>query len=170
MRKAVKGKTPISNFRVLKRKRRPSRGFSLIELLIVLTLLVGLLTLVPAFFSKGISTAELKSSARLISSGLRAVRSQAVARNAESVFLLDVEQRQFFVGENGPVTELPEKLHLQLNTAKSEQRTDAVGGIRFFPDGSSTGGEIIASNQSDKLKVAVNWISGKVAIFDLDAE
>jgi general secretion pathway protein H len=45
-----------------------------------------------------------------------------------------------------------------------------LGGIRFFPDGSSTGGEIIASNQSDKLKIAVNWISGKVAIFDLEVE
>ncbi len=139
-------------------------------MLIVLTLMVGVLTLVPAYFSKGISTAELKSSTRLISSGLRAVRSEAVSRNAERVFLLDVEQRQFFIGEKGPATELPEKIHLELNTAKSEQLSDSLGGIRFFPDGSSTGGDIIASNQSDKLKIAVNWISGKVAIFDLELE
>ena len=100
MRTAVKGKTRISG---CNQPPDPgpggNSGFSLIELLIVLTLMVGVLTLVPAYFSKGISTAELKSSTRLISAGLRAVRSEAVSRYAERVFLLDVEQRQFFVGK-----------------------------------------------------------------------
>ena len=144
-----------------------ARGFSLIELLIALALLVAAVSLVPAYFSKGVSTAELKSSARQIVSGLRYVRSEAVSRNKEQVFLLDVEKREFTTREGSKPRELPKGLGLRLKTAESEQLSEDLGGIRFFPDGSSTGGEISVSSDSKEFSIAVDWISGKIAIADL---
>ena len=160
MRKAVKGKAPTSPC-------SPGiRGFSLIELLIALTLLVAAVSLVPVYLSKGVSTAELKSSVRQIVSGLRFARSEAVSRSKEQVFLLDVQKREFTTHLEGKARELPKGLDLRLKTAQSEQISDDQGGIRFFPDGSSTGGEISVYSDAREFSIAVNWISGKVAVTD----
>ena len=163
MRKAVKGKTPTSP---CSPQKRDTGGFSLIELLITLTLLVADVSLVPVYLSKGVSTAELKSSVRQIVSGLKFVRSEAVSKSKEQVFLLDVQKREFTTHPGGKARELPKGLDLRLKTAQSEQISEDQGGIRFFPDGSSTGGEISVSSDARAFSIAVNWISGKVEVSD----
>ena len=163
MRKAVKRKAPTSP---CSHQKNGTRGFSLIELLIALTLLVAAVSLVPVYLSKGVSTAELKSGVRQIVSGLKFVRSEAVSSSREQVFLLDVQKREFTTHPEHKVRELPNGLDLRLKTAESEQISDNQGGIRFFPDGSSTGGEISVSSNAREFSIAVNWISGKVEVSD----
>ena len=163
MRKAAKGKAPTSPCSL---QKTCARGFSLIELLIALALLVAAVSLVPVYLSKGVSTAELKSSVRQIVSGLKFVRSEAVSRSKEQVFLLDVQKREFTTHPKRKARELPKGLDLRLKTAESQQISDDQGGIRFFPDGSSTGGEISVSSDAREFSISVNWISGKVAVSD----
>ena len=141
-------------------------GFSLIELLIALVLLVAALALAPPYFSKGLSTAEFKSSVRLVAAGLRSAQSQAIARNQEKLFILDVDKHQFSFGAKSPPTKLPSSLTLTLKTAESEQISESEGGIRFFPDGSSTGGAITVASDTSALNLSVDWITGKVEIYE----
>lgn len=164
MRKAVKETT-----RTLVCNAAPAAspgGFSLIELLIALVLLVAALALAPPYFNKGLTTAKFKSSVRLVAAGLRSAQSQAIARNQEKLFILDVEKRQFSIGAESPPTKLPSSLTLTLKTAESEQISDSEGGIRFFPDGSSTGGAITVASDTASLSLAVDWITGKVDIHE----
>ena len=168
MRKAVRGKARISVSDTAIRCRRRQAGFSLFELLIALTLVIAILALIPAYLSKGISAAELKSSVRQIGSGLQAARSEAISRNSQRVFVVDVDERQFFIGANGAANQLAKTLDLTLKTAESERISDTRGGIRFFPDGSSTGGEVLVASDGRTLKIAVNWVTGKVAIIPVD--
>lgn len=163
MQKAVKRKTPTFPYSL---NEPGTRGFSLIELLIALTLLVAAVSLVPVYLSKGVSTAELKSSVRQIVSGLRLVRSEAVSKSKDRVFLLDVQKREFTTHPEHTARELPKGLDLRLKTAQSEQISEDQGGIRFFPDGSSTGGEISVSSDAREFSIAVDWISGKVKVSD----
>jgi len=141
-------------------------GFSLIELLIALVLLIAALTLVPPYFSKGLSSADFKSSVRLVAAGLRLAQSRAISQNRETLFILDVEQRQFSLGSATAPTQLPSALTLKLKTAESEQISESRGGIRFFPDGSSTGGAITVTDDAASLRVSVDWITGKVEIHE----
>ncbi|MCB1867743.1 MAG: GspH/FimT family pseudopilin [Gammaproteobacteria bacterium] len=164
MRKVVKETT-----RILPCNSAPtasSSGFSLIELLIALILLIGVLAFAPPYFNKGLSSAKFKSSVRLVAAGLRSAQSQAISGNREKLFILDVEKRKFTVGAGSPPTKLPSSLMLNLKTAESEQISDSEGGIRFFPDGSSTGGTITVASDTSALSLSVDWITGKVEIHE----
>ncbi|MCP4285025.1 MAG: type II secretion system protein GspH [Gammaproteobacteria bacterium] len=142
------------------------RGFSLVELLIALVLLISVLALAPPYFNKGLSSAEFKSSVRLIAAGLRSAQSQAISRNREKLFVLNLEERQFSLGTDGSPTKLPTSLVLKLKTAESEQISETEGGIRFFANGSSTGGTITVSNDTQSMKLSIDWITGKVNIHE----
>ena len=168
MRKAVREKTRISRYNRALTAVNRGQGFSLVELLIALTLLLAALALAPAYLSKGVSTAELKSNVRQIASGLQAARAESIARNSERVFLLDVDEKLFLIGEGGAANRLSQSLEFRIKTAQSEQSGENRAGIRFFPDGSSTGGEILVATDNKSLKIAVNWVTGKVAVFDDD--
>ena len=41
---------------------------------------------------------------------------------------------------------------------------DKVGAIRFYPDGSSTGGRITVASGERKYLVDVDWLTGRVSI------
>jgi general secretion pathway protein H len=57
-------------------------------------------------------------------------------------------------------------LELGLETARSELVDAGSGQIRFFPDGSSTGGRITVMMQEQRAEVVVDWLTGQVDIGD----
>ncbi|HPQ94516.1 MAG TPA: GspH/FimT family pseudopilin [Thiolinea sp.] len=53
--------------------------------------------------------------------------------------------------------------HARLNTAASEV-SGATGSVRFFPDGSSTGGSVELEANGQAFKINIEWITGRVSI------
>ena len=143
-----------------------TRGFTLIELLAVLfigALVYALLLGVPL---RGTSTADLKSSARSLASGLRQAQSTAMATRRDATLTLDLESREFMVTGSEGTRTLPKDLELKLYTAQTEATSERKGAIRFYPDGSSTGGRITVSAGERKYEVDVDWLTGRVSIAD----
>ena len=143
-----------------------AKGFTLLELLVVLALLALALLLVPPMLSKGVPGAELKAAASEVAAGLREARSRAIARNSEVAFVVDVEARSFHFGATARPRVLAQGLTLSLVTADSEQTGATRGSIRFFPDGASTGGRITLSLGERRYDVAVDWLTGQVSVQD----
>ena len=143
-----------------------SRGFTLLELLVVLAAMALLTAITIPMFSSGTLHQEIRIAAREIATGLRRARSMAVTANDEATFSLDVDQRIYSV--NGRSTSrLTGALELSLYTARSELRDGAVGTIRFFPDGSSTGGRVSikrAGTAAPVYEVRIEWLTGHVTI------
>jgi len=144
--------------------RHSHAGFTLLEMMVVVVLLALTMTLIPPLFSTGVSSAELKSAARELVAGLRQVRGRAIAKQEETIFLMDVDQRSYRLKEEGRFSSLPSALDIRLTTGHTEVRDDKLGGIRFFPDGSSTGGQIQLSNHQREYRVDVEWLTGKVTL------
>ncbi len=140
-----------------------AKGFTLLELLVVLVLVVLAVTLIPPMLSRGVPGAELRAAARAVAGGLTEARSRAIARNTEVTLTVDVEARTFAIGGGRPRS-MPQALSLSLVTAQSEQLDEARGGIRFFPDGSSTGGRITLSRGERNYDVTVDWLTGRVSV------
>ena len=67
----------------------------------------------------------------------------------------------------GSSSSLNAALRLGLDTARSELIDAASGQIRFFPDGSSTGGRITLTMQAQQAQVTVDWLTGQIAIADV---
>lgn len=146
--------------------RRPSRGFTLLEVLVVLALLAMTYALVPPLFAVGGSTAELKAAARQLAAGLRKTRIQAIIEKKEASLTVDVNARKFQLSGEPKSHSLPGKAELTVFTAQSEVVADKTAAIRFFPDGSSTGGRVTIAMGKRKFLVDVDWLTGKVAILD----
>ena len=149
--------------------RAGQHGFTLLEILIVLVIGVLLVALVPPLFSGMSGATELRGAARQLAAGLRNARNEAVVRQQEAVLTLDLERRRFGVTGDPREIALPESVALKLYTAQSELLDSTTGGIRFFPDGSSTGGFITVSGPKLAYRVNVDWLTGAVAIVEQDA-
>jgi general secretion pathway protein H len=61
---------------------------------------------------------------------------------------------------------LPDNMEISLVTARSQVDSNSIGKIRFFPDGTSTGGRITLTQGERKYLVDINWLTGQVAILD----
>lgn len=145
-------------------RRGAGRGFTLLELLLVLVIAAAGYALVARVGSGGLSGAELKSAARAVAAGLRDARGTAIATQESVALTLDLEHRSMEVGGAGRARSLPQRLDLKLYTAQSEIVDDKRGAIRFYPDGSSTGGRVTLAAGERSLLVDVDWLTGRVTI------
>ncbi len=141
-------------------------GVTLLELLIVLTIIAFVTAVVVPTLGGGVSTADLKSATREVASGLRYARDQAIAKRVESLLVIDLDARTFSVPPDARLHKLPEKLELKLFTAQRDLVSEKVGAIRFFPDGGSNGGRITLAAGERKFDVDVDWLTGRVAILE----
>jgi general secretion pathway protein H len=97
-----------------------------------------------------------------IANGLRKTRQEALLSGQERSFTLDVDRRQFKLTAVGQPMFLDSDLDLSVYIAKSELIDDTIGSIRFFPDGSSTGGRVDLDLHGERATVVVNWSTGAV--------
>ena len=143
-----------------------ARGFTLVEIIVVLAIGVAALALVAGMVFRGPSTSDLKSAARTLASGLRQAQSIAMVTRRDASLTVDLETREYFLPNDTRAHKLPEGLELKLFTAQSEAVSEKRGGIRFYPDGSSTGGRITVQAGERKFLVDVDWLTGRVTIGD----
>ena len=141
-------------------------GFTLIELLVVTVIMVMAYSLSAPLVSSGVTSTELKASARQLAAGLRKVRSVAVAQRHETVLTVDLQARRFQLSGDQRLYRFPKDVEVKLFTAQSELVNASAGSIRFFPDGGSTGGRITLTARDRKYDVDVNWLTGQVVILD----
>lgn len=138
-------------------------GFTILELLVVLAILSVVATVIlPALFKSSVT--ELKASARVVAAGLRETRNLAVTRHQATAFTLDIEEKTFVTGGVRRPHSLPEEIAVSLYTARSELRSAKRGAIRFFPDGSSTGGRVTLVAGDRSYVVDVGWLTGRIRI------
>lgn len=139
------------------------RGFTLVELLVVLAIISLAMALVATSLSRSISAAESRVAARKIVAALRYTRTQAILKKSAMVFSVDTENRSYQAPGRKTV-ELPEGMDVLLTTARSEMTSEAVGGIRFFPDGGSTGGRVDLYVNGREYRVDVAWLTGEASL------
>ncbi len=146
------------------------RGFTLLELMVVLVIAAIMMTVVPPMISSALPGAQLKSAARQLAAGLRSARNQALVSRQETSLVVDLEKHRFRVSGRKHDYPIPESLKIDLLTVESELLGEKRGGIRFFPQGGSTGGRITLSNGKRALGVDVDWLTGKVRILQPEPE
>ena len=146
-------------------KRAGANGFTLLELLIVLAILGLTITLAVPLFARAMPGVEAKAAARDVAAMLRAAHSQAIAGNREVTVAVDLERRTVELAGARSQT-IAAGIGIGLYTAAEELIDKGAGRIRFYPDGTSTGGRVRFSAGDRKYDVIVDWISGNVKIDD----
>lgn len=148
---------------------KPQRGFTLIEIVIVVLLFALVAALVAGVISGGLANARVRAASKDLVAALRYTRTQAVVQREAQVLLLDVEKRAYQAPDKDWV-QLPEQMELSMLTAAQELVSDEVGRIRFFPDGSSTGGNIELKRGESLWRIDIAWLTGEVRMHPASAQ
>jgi general secretion pathway protein H len=138
-------------------------GFTLIEMIVVLVVLGLMLGIVVArgpMRSQGLST---RGAAGELAGALREARGKAIASNRPVSLELDLAAKTYRIG-TAPPRALPRELAVSLLTTAGQARSATDAGIRFDPDGSSTGGRIVLADGQRKLQIGVDWLTGRVSV------
>jgi general secretion pathway protein H len=142
------------------------QGFSLIELTIVLVIMIAGAALVGPNISSGRGSSQIKAAARDFASALRYARGQSIISHEEVFVSLDLDNNEYQLSNREKIYQVNEEIEISLVTAQSEQTGEGQGNIRFFPDGSSTGGRITLASGDNEWLVDVNWLTGHVQLIN----
>ena len=143
---------------------KSSRGFTLLEILVVLVIASLMISLVPPLFSGAVSSTRLKGSARDLAIALRETRSKAIIHNTEQLVYLDLETPRYRIGNAKPLT-LPEDVMMAVEVVTGATLTEKTQHVvRFFPDGSSSGELITLSGGNRAYHLQLNWLTGSITI------
>ena len=138
-------------------------GFTLLELLVALAILALALAVIPPSLSGAIDGARFKSTQRDLVSALRHARSRAVNTQQAASVDINVKQGTLQVAGRQRTLSIPDDVALTLVTAQREQLSAYEGAIRFYPDGSSTGGQVRFSRDDQVWSINVDWLTGRVS-------
>ncbi len=160
-----------------------NRGFSLIELVIVLVLVSLSLALVAPSFSRFSKRVELKTTAQKISGILRYFRSESIQSGKVYQILFDSVLRevniQVLEGEEEGATEkkkdeqkfskrsypLPAGIQMKEFNIPAPEFPSDLPTIEFYPNGGTNGGSFILDAQDQRgYRIKVYFLTGIVEI------
>jgi general secretion pathway protein H len=136
---------------------KQSAGFTLVELLVVMGIL-GLILVSVLSVRPNTAATRVAVTARAVAATLQLARSQAMVSNTETVVRIDTRNRQFGLAKS--MHALPRGMTVAMTVAETERIEDS-GGMRFYPDGQSSGGEIVLTLDGRVSRIAVNWLTGE---------
>ena len=147
------------------RRAQRATGFTLLEMLVVIVLIGLAAVAVSVSVTRGLAGARVRAASSELAGALRATRAQAIVHANEQVFDVDTRANSYQGASHRDVA-LPKGLKVSITSAKEDQPSDHVGRIRFFPDGSSTGGRITLKAGQREWHVNVSWLTGEVRVVD----
>lgn len=138
-------------------------GFTLMEMLVVLAIL-GLLSVVALPRLRLDEGARSRALVHALVVDVRLARHDAMRRGVITGIV--PTSGGYLLEPSGRIQHLPDGVSLRTEPMSAQLVPDAQKGIRFFPDGSSTGG-IFALHQGNLVtRMAVRGIDGKVRLHE----
>lgn len=142
-----------------------TRGFTLFELLVVMMILAMVTAVTLPSIGGRLGAARERTAARDLATVLRQTRGAAIAGNRDLALTIDTNALTYAT-DGRPAHHLPEGLNVSLFAAETERLGRTAGRIRFFPDGSSTGGEVTLTSVKQAYLVRVDWLTGRVDVVE----
>ena len=140
-------------------RARADAGLTLLEMLVVIAVIALIAISLPSLLTR---PAGHGNTVREVVASLRAARAQAVFAGTPMDMEIDLDQRLF--GHGAAKTALPVETELTLTTAREIQTATGRPAIRFFPDGSASGGRVTVTSGTQRDVVLVSWLTGRITV------
>jgi len=142
-----------------------ARGFTLFEMLAVILLIGIAAAAVSIPVTQGLASARVNAASGELAAALRWTRAQAIVHGESKALEVDIAAATYHA-PGKPAVRLPKDMRVVITSAREDQANATTGRIRFFPDGSSTGGRVTLKRGDREWHVNVAWLTGAVSIVD----
>jgi general secretion pathway protein H len=141
-------------------KQDHQSGFTLFEMLIVLAIMALASALTFAWVKSAPERIDAVSSEVILS--LSETRMDALSQGKAMSLVFDTAKRHFVRSGRNSDVELSPDISVRLLTAKISDTKRPE--IRFFSDGSSSGGEIVLSDGREQRHINISWLTGRIVV------
>lgn len=139
-------------------------GFTLIEIICVLAIIVGLAAIALPAFPRETSRSRLEGYAVQTAALLAADHNAALRRHMDVVTAIDAPLRIIRSGSSGRTVRLPSDITVESMLAARCNNAPAGSTIRHFASGMSCGGVIALTRPGVGFQVRMNWLTGGVEV------
>jgi general secretion pathway protein H len=134
-------------------------GFTLLELLAVLAILALTAGAVIYGGQRSGETARVRAFLINAEAMFRDARTTAIESQEETAVLIEADGRRLSFPAGGRVLDVPGSVSLDAKVA--EANGGEMPGIKFFPSGGSTGGELSFGFRGRSYSLRINWLTGR---------
>jgi len=154
----------VKNYYFSRHKIVKEQGFTLLEIIVVLGIIVVLFTVLSPAIINSKDDYIMDKNLNAIASSMRLVRAHAIKTQQPQIIQFNLDDKTYRI-EHQTARKINREIDLSVFTSTSELSEDGKNAnIRFYPDGSSSGGRITLTMGNDKSAVDVVWITGQVNI------
>ena len=145
------------------------RGFSLLELIMVIVVIALVLAVTYPSLSKGNATLHLRTAAREVINTVRYAREKAITEQTEMRIVADRENRRFALtdgyGEGARHYNLPHDVAIGRIALRGQEILDGPLVIRFLPNGSAEPAELqLVSERGGTVRLVTDPVTGTARV------
>jgi general secretion pathway protein H len=144
-------------------ERSGEAGFTLFEMMIVMVIVAMTMASMSLLYREPSGASRAKAAALHAASRLRDLRAAAMVSGSERFAEIAPSKGILSFGDGRAALLLDPSIEITVTAADSERRSPGTAGIRFFPNGSSTGATIKLRSDRQSYEVRVNWLTGRVS-------
>ncbi len=153
----------ISIFKQSEKYLSNDRGFTLIEIIIVLSLMLLVVGLSAVYYANSLPKFRLNATTREISAEMRKARALARIQNEKQAVLFDLDQKKFGI-TGAKKHEIPEGISIRIIHPVNGEITKGSASIIFHPTGGSEGYSIILSNERQTQTIQMDPVVGAAVV------
>lgn len=147
---------------------RGDRGFALFELVLALAIMGLVAGLVLPRLVRPPGPVEIRNAAEEVAALLRIDRNAAISGRRDVFSEVDLESGTVRAGSREWSVEIPRGVAIDL--VQSGRELAAGGsGVRFRPDGRSSGGALTLSRGGYAYRISVNWLTASVRVARMES-
>jgi general secretion pathway protein H len=138
-----------------------SLGFTLLELIIVMVLVVLSLGLAVAYYGNSLPSAQLRATGQQLSALIRQTRDTAQMTGEDATVVIDLDARQYGV-DGKAMKAVPPEMSVWVEDSEARRITSGKYAIRLEATGGIEEGSVVLSYRRKSLTVRTDPIIGAI--------
>ncbi|MBL4617448.1 MAG: prepilin-type N-terminal cleavage/methylation domain-containing protein [Robiginitomaculum sp.] len=146
----------------LEADNKKQSGYTLMELVVVMVIIALATAVIAPRLITNSPARSVKNSSVQLTALYKKGRIKALQTGVSQVVLLNTTTKTAWLSDVEKI-KLPANIDINTITAEPESGNN-LAGIRFFPDGTSTGGEITIASANTAYVISVIWANSEVRL------